>query len=124
MAAVSTLDVYSEHQMEQTINSYIIHGYSMMNRTPASATMVKRKEFSILWLVIGLILCVLPLLIYLIIYATEKDRIVEIRLAQLPLHADGRALPPATQLSEDGQWWWDGSRWQPVDRSAELAEPS
>jgi hypothetical protein len=23
-------------------------------------------------------------------------------------------MPEGAQLSEDGQWWWDGSQWQPV----------
>jgi hypothetical protein len=23
-------------------------------------------------------------------------------------------MPDGAQLSEDGQWWWDGSQWQPV----------
>jgi hypothetical protein len=23
-------------------------------------------------------------------------------------------VPEGAQLSEDGQWWWDGSQWQPV----------
>jgi hypothetical protein len=23
-------------------------------------------------------------------------------------------MPADAQLSEDGQWWWDGSQWQPV----------
>jgi hypothetical protein len=24
-------------------------------------------------------------------------------------------VPEGAQLSEDGQWWWDGSNWQPVE---------
>ncbi len=23
-------------------------------------------------------------------------------------------VPSGAQLSDDGQWWWDGSQWQPV----------
>jgi hypothetical protein len=23
-------------------------------------------------------------------------------------------VPEGAQLSEDGQWWWDGEQWQPV----------
>ena len=23
-------------------------------------------------------------------------------------------IPPGSQVSEDGHWWWDGSQWQPV----------
>lgn len=42
--------------------------------------MIKKKEFSVLWAVIGLLICIIPLLIYLIIYATESDKVVEIRV--------------------------------------------
>ena len=27
-------------------------------------------------------------------------------------------IPPDAQRSDDGQWWWDGSQWQPVDQAA------
>ena len=54
-SAVANVPVYSEAQLEQTITSYIAQGYALSNRTPTSATMFKRKEFSILWLVIGLL---------------------------------------------------------------------
>ena len=26
----------------------------------------------------------------------------------------GNALPPGTQISTDGRWYWDGSKWAPV----------
>ena len=26
----------------------------------------------------------------------------------------GNALPPGTQISPDGRWYWDGRRWAPV----------
>ena len=26
----------------------------------------------------------------------------------------GSALPPGTQVSADGKWYWDGSKWAPV----------
>lgn len=26
----------------------------------------------------------------------------------------GNALPPGTQISPDGKWYWDGKRWAPV----------
>ncbi len=42
--------------------------------------MIKKKEFSVLWAVIGLLICIIPLLIYLLIYATESDKVVEIRV--------------------------------------------
>lgn len=35
--------------------------------------MQKAKSFSVLWAVIGFLLCLLPLLIYLIVYAMQPD---------------------------------------------------
>jgi hypothetical protein len=29
--------------------------------------------------------------------------------------------PEGAQLSDDGQWWWDGQDWQPVPQVAERA---
>ena len=65
--------------MEQAITSYIVEGFVVVNKTATTATLQKRKEFKILWAVIGFVLCLLPLLIYLIVYATQPDaEVVEI----------------------------------------------
>lgn len=32
-------------------------------------------------------------------------------------------MPEGAQLSEDGQWWWDGSQWQPVAEGQGGAQP-
>ena len=44
----------------------------------ASATLSKKKEFSVLWAVIGFLICLFPLLIYIIWYAVQTDKVVEI----------------------------------------------
>lgn len=113
MATVQNIPVYSEAQMEQAITSYIVQGYVLSNRTPTSVTLFKKKEFSILWLVIGLLLCLIPLIIYLIIYASESDKMVQLYLAD-PATAPRVAPPPSGQLSPDGHWRWDGVQWVPV----------
>jgi hypothetical protein len=28
-------------------------------------------------------------------------------------------MPTGAPLSDDGQWWWDGSQWQPVEGAAQ-----
>lgn len=76
---ISKVTVATAAEMDQIITGYLAQGFVVANKTATSATLQKRKEFSVLWAVVGLILCVLPLFIYLIIYATKSDiEIVEI----------------------------------------------
>jgi hypothetical protein len=122
MANVTAVRVGSENEMEMAIASYISQGFVLSNRSPSGATMFKKKEFSILWLVVGFVLCVVPLLIYLIVYASQSDKMVQIQLvpasqAQLPASSTQVGM-----RSEDGQWWWDGNAWQPVGQPTPVAE--
>jgi hypothetical protein len=32
-------------------------------------------------------------------------------------------VPPGAQVSDDGNWWWDGSQWQPVQGQAQGQTP-
>ena len=115
----------SQQEMENMISGYIAQGFNVANRTATSVTLVKRKEFSVLWAVIGFIVCVLPLLIYLIVYALESDQMVVINLVQPGAYAQPQAAisPPANvsgnmagTLSPDGRYYWDGTAWQPVEQ--------
>lgn len=106
-------------EMEGIITSYIAQGFVIANRSPVSVTLMKRKEFSVLWTVIGFLLCILPLLIYLIVYASQSDQMIVINLVngQQPMGQTGvpQLLAPATApRSPDGNYWWDGQAWQPV----------
>jgi hypothetical protein len=114
MAATRQVSVGSQEQMDQAVSGYIAQGFVVMNRAPAAVTMFKKKEFSILWLVIGLLLCVVPLLVYLVVYALQQDQMVEIRVAAGPVIAGAGAVPIGAPVSDDGRHWWDGRRWQPV----------
>ena len=115
-AQITNITVSSEAQLESTITQYIAQGYTTMNRTPTSATMVKRKEFNILWAIVGFFLCIIPLLVYAVMYANETDKMVQIDLV-LP-----DAAPPGQsrtyRMSGDGAWWWDGHQWQSTSQSA------
>ena len=133
-----SLQAPTQQDIETMISSYIAQGFVVANRTPTSVTLTKRKEFSILWAVIGFFFCLLPLLIYLIVYAAESDQMVVISLAgtqpgyggavsgQLPAPqaAYGYGGAPSGQLnpqrSPDGNYWWDGQTWRPV---SELTNP-
>jgi hypothetical protein len=79
--SISKVTVSSAQEVESTITNYLAQGFVVANRTPTIVTLQKKKEFSILWAVIGFIFCVLPLVIYLIVYVTKPNvEIVEISI--------------------------------------------
>jgi hypothetical protein len=104
-ASVQQIQVSSQPELESTIVSYIAQGFVVSNRTPDSVTLFKKKEFNVIWAVVGFFLCLLPLLVYCIVYTTQSDEMVVVTIA---------AVQSAGQLtwSEDRQWWWDGERWR------------
>ncbi len=124
---VRHIDVTEPEQMQLEITRLVSEGYTVANQNDRSVTLVKRKQFSIPILIIGFFLCVIPLVIYLIMYSLQKDQIVEIRLIDKPasqpyrasdyIAIDGQAArvpenAPMIQVSPDGQQWWDGAQWQ------------
>jgi hypothetical protein len=104
-ASVQQIQVSSQPELESTIVSYIAQGFVVSNRNPDSVTLFKKKEFNVIWAVVGFFLCLLPLLVYCIVYTTQSDEMVIVTIA---------AAQSAGQLtwSEDRQWWWDGERWR------------
>jgi hypothetical protein len=76
---IEKVAVSSAAEMDQAVTGYLAQGFTVANRTTTSVTLQKRKEFSVLWAVLGFLICLLPLLIYLVVYATRPDvEIVEI----------------------------------------------
>jgi hypothetical protein len=146
-ASVQQIDVASEQQLESTIASYIAQGYVVSNRSAGSVTLFKKKEFNVLWAVIGFFLCLLPLIVYSIVYATQSDQMIIVKLRigtdAGELTAGGltwsedrewwwdgrqwrdalREIPPGAVLSEDGTSWWDGKTWRKAAVAAATAEP-
>ncbi|MCW3019403.1 MAG: hypothetical protein JWN10_1711 [Solirubrobacterales bacterium] len=108
-ANVQQINVASQEDLESTIMSYIAQGFSVSNRSAESVTLFKKKEFNILWAVIGFFLCLLPLLVYCIVYATQNDQMIVIKVASTTL---GLGAATSVTWSDDRQWWWDGSRWR------------
>lgn len=143
-AAVQQVQVPDLGALEQAVTSYIAQGFTVQARTENSATMFKKKEFSVLWGVIGLVLCLLPLLVYLIVYATQKDQMVQIVVvgataANVHWNDDftqwydhGRSqwvstatrLPEGTPVSEDGMQFFNGSSWVRLASDLKGSEPS
>ncbi len=118
--SVQTVVVATEQQVEPVVTGYIAQGFTVQSRTADSVTLFKKKEFSILWLVIGLLLCVIPLLVYLVQYSREEDKMVIIKVASGgELAAPATTLPAVDQLtwSPDRNQWWDGAAWQDATRT-------
>ena len=103
--------VYSPQAMHEAVTGLIAMGFHVAAQTPTETTMLKRKEFSMLWLVIGVVLCVIPLLIYLIVYAGERDSMIILRLQDRPVGSSPMPRPEYLTWSEDRRVWWDGERW-------------
>lgn len=141
MAVTATqVQVPDRAALDSAITSYIAQGFTVQNAGEDFVVLLKKKEFSVLWAVVGLVLCILPLLVYLVVYATQKDQLVEIRIAasQPQIHWsedreqwwDGetwhhisRQLPPDVQVSPDGAHFWDGVSWRAMPAEASLTAP-
>jgi hypothetical protein len=114
-ASVQQVQVASQEELEGTTMSYIAQGFAISNRTAESVTLFKKKEFNVVWAVIGFFLCLLPLLVYCIVYVAQDDQMVVVKVASANASAPGAA---GVTWSEDRQWWWDGSSWR--DAQSEL----
>jgi hypothetical protein len=120
--AVRYVDVTEPEQMQLEVTRLVSVGFVVANQTNRSVMLVKRKQFSMAMLIIGLFLCFIPLFIYLLVYAFQSDQVVEIRLVERPRqvgyrpseHMGLEGPPPGApqiQMSPDGQAWWDGTAW-------------
>lgn len=110
-AAVWRIPVQHPEQMHLEVNRLVAEGFVVATQTNRSITLIRRKQLNVAAVILGLLFCVLPLVVYLIVFALEKDRVVEIVLVDGP-----PALPqqPAVPMSPDGAAWWDGTRWVAV----------
>lgn len=80
--AVKQVIVNSKEALTFTTTSYLAKGFVVANSTDTKVVMQKKKEFKVLWAIIGFLFCVVPLIVYIIIYSTQPDvEIVEISVA-------------------------------------------
>jgi len=107
-ASVRQVQVGSRQEFDNTIMSYIAQGFVIQQQSEGSATLFKKKEFNVIWAIVGFFLCLLPLLVYCIVYATQSDEMVTVTIAANRGPATGGELT----WSEDRQWWWDGEKWR------------
>jgi hypothetical protein len=140
-ASVQQVQVSSQRELESTITSYIAQGFVVSNRSPDSVTLFKKKEFNVIWAIVGFFLCLLPLIVYCIVYATQSDQMVMVTVTDAHSNDeltwskdrqwwwDGQQwrdtlveLPPGIVLSDDKDTWWDGETWRPMPASTGAAE--
>jgi len=110
---ISALHVFSRQEMETTITSLILAGYSLENRTPAAATMVRRKRLSPGWVLLGVLTVTIALWVYLVVYACQRDHLVQVVLEapapEVVDHPDAvlrwplEAAPPTPALPQRGR---------------------
>lgn len=111
--AVRTVSVGDPRAFEMAIADYSARGFLLVSKTETSALLRKPKQFNVLLAILGAVLCLVGLIVYVIFYATQQDEVVEVRLVDRQAALEGA---PFT-LSPDGNWWWDGQRWQDTRQS-------
>jgi len=109
--APQVIAVSSQAEMATAITSYTAQGYILMSQQATETVLKRPKRLNILPLLIGFFLCLLPGLIYLIVYAVQKEPIVIISVSSLAQGQVGAGLTDEFQLSADGAWWWDANQW-------------
>lgn len=107
--------VSSAAELENAVAWYAGQGYLIAHKAERVVTLRKPKEFNVAVALLASLTC-LGLFVYLLIYALQEDKVVEIRV-QEPGAGQGQ-LPP---LSDDRRWWWDGQQWR---EAQELAPPT
>lgn len=80
MAKNEIINVADQQALDSAVTIYVSKGFIVANRTADSVVMFKKKEFSILMAIIGFVLAVIPLMIYIIIYMCQSDKMVELRI--------------------------------------------
>ncbi len=98
-----SLQAASSQDLETMTMSYIAHGFTIANKTSAQVTLIKKKPFPVVWLIIDLI-CIslfgfglLMIAITLIIYASDSDQMVTITVGNLaPQAYSGQLAQPGT----------------------------
>ena len=111
--AVRTVAVGDPSAFETAIANYSASGFLLVSKTDTTALLRKPKQFNVLLALLGALLCLVGFVVYVIYFAAQQDEVVEIRLVDRQAALEGE---PYT-LSPDGNFWWDGQRWQDTRQS-------
>jgi hypothetical protein len=103
--------VPSAEALHHAIRDLVGQGFIIRASTPYDAHLYKAKRFQPIWAVIGVALCILPLLIYLLVYLVQQDQSVYVVVqTRLPQPAPPPPVAPRTQP------YWDGNQWVVPER--------
>lgn len=134
-ASVQRFTAPDSQALERMVGDYLARGFVVVGRTDRSALLRKEKRFNAAVALVSSLACGVGLLVYLLVYAAQRDEIVEIFVLEAgrggPFLSDDRRwwwdgerwqdteqlVPPGSQRSGDGAYWWDGASWRPVPPS-------
>lgn len=134
-ASVQRFTAVDSQALERMVSDYLTKGFVVVGRTDRSAVLRKEKRFNVAVALLSSLVCGVGLLVYLLVYAAQRDQVVEIFVVEAGrgapfLSADRRwwwdgerwrdaeqVVPPGSQRSGDGASWWDGASWRPVPPS-------
>lgn len=123
------MHVATPEEFQAATTRYLVQGFTVVAQDATSVLLLKKKEFNIIFAIVGFFFCVLPLAVYVIYYLTQSDQIVRITLAPPAMSAwstnppppggslaqPGLPMTPAQVISPDGKYYWDGRAWQPIE---------
>lgn len=105
------IETYSRPEYEGTLVNLQRQGWAVATYTPVVAHLRRNRDLSVaaivLLLLFGWLLCWIPLIVYLVVFALTQTSTITVRLW-------GPDAVPVGTLSEDGCWWWDGQGWQAI----------
>jgi hypothetical protein len=79
-----TLTVHDRAELDSTVTGYISQGFVVAQQTEMSVTMFKKRSFDIGKYFRGLIMCIVPGVLYLLRYTGEKNEMVIINIEPTP----------------------------------------
>lgn len=65
-----------DEPLQAHIDWYVKQGYRVVSQTETSAQLVKPKVFSLVWAILWFLVAVVGLIVYLIYYASKRDKTV------------------------------------------------
>ena len=95
MATTRRLVVPSPAALDQAVRHHLAQGYVLQASGPGFAHLYKAKRFNVFWAVVGTAVCVVPVLVYLLVYLLQQDLLIQVVV--VPPQSSGRsAARPST----------------------------